>query len=177
MTYFILNEKKDTVSQIKEIKQKIDMDMENIISLKQSLEIKKENIVIYNYATVGKCIKDFYKTCKVLLENKNNLYFLTEGVEILKGNRKEFLKFLSNASELDFLLRSECTLEGLEKAKRSGQSIGRQKGAKNLNSIDRRFGTKIKNMRKRGLSYREIAKKFNISTSSVYNVLHQGEAG
>lgn len=126
-----------------------------------------DTLVVWKIDRLGRSISGI---CKVVDNLKNKGVFIesiTENINTQTQIGEFFCKLSGFFAEIEISNHSERTIEGLNNARRKGKTLGRPCGPKiSLNQIEL-----IKELKKSGISVKEISLKTNIPSSSIYRYL------
>ena len=125
-------------------------------------------IVCSEISRLGRKLLDVMEILKILMEKQVKLYTIKENYELGDNIQSKVLAFAFGLSaEIERQLISERTKEALARKKAEGMILGRPKGSKNkllkLSGKEQR----IKNMLKRGYSYKKIARLLGVYRTTV----------
>ena len=130
------------------------------------LKETRENdlIIITELSRLGRSLMMILDVLQILLEKKVKVIAIKEGYELGDNIQSKVLAFAFGLSaELERQLLSERTKLGLERARKAGKQIGRQKGQKpNFYKLTHQRH-KIKRWLKEGRSKLSIAKELGVS--------------
>jgi DNA invertase Pin-like site-specific DNA recombinase len=122
-------------------------------------------VMIYKLDRIGRSLQDILRIFSWLKEHKIDLISIMDNVDTTTSSGRLYFHMTGALAEYERELIVERTGAGLAKAKLSGVKLGRP--VKNI-SID-----KIKMDIAAGIPKTRIAEKYNISTSTLYNILHK----
>lgn len=129
-----------------------------------------DTIIITELSRLGRSLMMILDVLQNLLEKGVKVIAIKEGYELGDNIQSKVLAFAFGLSaELERILLSERTKQGLERARKMGKRIGRQKGEKPHHFKLTPYKSKIKKYIKEGRSITSMAEEFCVSWLTMKN--------
>lgn len=123
-----------------------------------------DTIIVTELSRLGRSLMMILDVLQDLLEKKVRVIAIKEGYELGDNIQSKVLAFAFGLSaEIERTLLSERTKQGLERARKNGKQIGRQKGQKPLHYKLTPYRYKIRRWLKEGRSKQAIAHELGVT--------------
>lgn len=133
-----------------------------------------DTIIVSELSRLGRSTADVINTCNLIAQKKVNCYMVKQGMSIDQTPMgKLMIAIFAAFAEMERDLISQRTKEALARKRALGLPLGRIAGTKNLShKLDGAYDT-IKGMYESGCSARLIAKKLNVSPTTMNTFLKE----
>lgn len=126
-----------------------------------------EMVIISSLCRLGRSLSNMTKLLTQLKEYKIDLYTKQEGINTNSSMGEMFFGIISSINQYQLSQISENVKSGLRLAKKKGRLVGRQ------SVLDKGKIWEIEKLKDKGFSYRKIAKKMNVSHSTIMRCVNK----
>ena len=133
-----------------------------------------DTIIVTELSRLGRSLMMLLNVLQELLKKKVRVIAIKEGYELGDNIQSKVLAFAFGLSaEIERTLLSERTKQGLERARKAGKQIGRQKGQKPHFYKCTPYRQKIKQWLKEGRSKLSIAKEIGVTWCTLNRFINE----
>ena len=127
-----------------------------------------DTLLVPNVLALGKTVSEVVETLEVLAKAKINLCFVAENLSFKAEKLPEIADLLLMTFKLHKSLISLRSKSALQERKANGKKLGRPFGSESAMELDAHKDD-ILGMMKSGISKGDIAKKYNVCRTTIYN--------
>jgi len=136
-------------------------DRKGLDALLKDVARKKFDLVaVWSVDRLGRSLKDLISTMTEIRENGCDLFFYKQAIDTTTSMGKMMFQLLGVFAEFEREIIRERIRAGVERAVANGAKLGRKRKIDGVADV-------VRELRRKGLSLREIAKNVGISTGSV----------
>ncbi|MCD4714565.1 MAG: recombinase family protein [Clostridiales bacterium] len=126
---------------------------------------KGERVVVWKLDRLARNMKDLLDIVQAIESKGACLEILDQSIDTCTASGKAFLQMLGVFAEFETNLRKERQMAGIAKAKTKGVYTGRKP------SLTADQQAEIKEKRSNGVSPTELAKEYEVSRGTIYNII------
>jgi DNA invertase Pin-like site-specific DNA recombinase len=134
---------------------------------------KGDWVITSELSRIGRSTTDVLTTLDILAKKGVNVYFIKQGLQLDQSPMgKMMIAIMSAFAEMERDLIRQRTIEGLERARRQGKTLGRPVG---LRPKFKRTKEEINELRGKGLPKTKVAELLEITPSTLYKYIRELE--
>ena len=124
-----------------------------------------QKVLVWSVDRLGRSLKNLVDTLTELRDLKIDIFAQQQGIDTGTQMGAMMFSFISIFSEFETNLRRERQILGIQKARASGKTWGGRQ-ATSEEKLE-----KIRTMKRKGFTVREICKKLKVSPNTIYAVI------
>lgn len=130
--------------------------------LKGGVRAEYDVVMAWDVSRLSRSLKDLVQTLEELQACKIDLYLHQQAIDTTTPAGKAMFQMCGVFAEFERSILSERVKAGLNRAREEGKMLGRPKIVANVK--------KILEDKSKGLTYRQLGVKYNLSVGKIYNI-------